>query len=190
MRKDLSKELLIFGFGLDIMLESISNFANEEEQEMLLDIFNGSTKEGYTQDRYTKLFKHSFDEEVSSFNAFLYDFVEKDITNKEIQEMRKNFSFYEKENIKSVVRGLEVAKKSLSHILKICTDNEKLKEEVISFVSEESHSNIFKEYGVIEFEKKFRGWSRAFQKELKDEIGRRTLDKIKTSLVTSSITSI
>lgn len=171
--KNFKHALREFGRGMNLILESVINYGNEEEQEVIEKIFNGGNLEGYAQNRYRRTFSRSFDEEVSLLNMFLEEHLNERLL---IEIPNKN------ENIKNLLDGFYVAKSSLDKLVPITKFNETLKNELMDFETEIYKYNPFKEYSIVEFRKRFKGWSRAFHKELKDELGRRALQKYKLGL--------
>jgi hypothetical protein len=171
-REEFEKSLLQLGKGFNLILESISNFSNEEELETVLDVFNGQgkDKEGYSQNRYAHLFSKSFDEEVANYEIFIEEFLNKTI---EIDALNKTG------NVHNALKGFELSLEALETLHIVLQKSSELKKELISFKGELTNNNPFSEYGIFEFKKRFKGWSRAFHKELKDELGRRSLEKYK-----------
>jgi len=162
----LVKELKQMEMGLNYILDGVLNYGNEEEQIIVENVFNGGTEEGYAQNRYTLCFKQSFHEECCNFSALLEEFAE--TVNVEIPFVEKE----EYSNLLSVFKGFDVVKEALETINDICREDSELREKLTQFESDEIDYNPFKEKGVFTFQKTFRGWSRAFQKEVRDEIGR------------------
>lgn len=177
----IKKEINYFVNGTLLILDSVFNFKNEEEMNIVLDIFNGEKGGGLTIDRYKGIFEDSFDDEVSSLQNFVCEFLEDDL-------IKENFSMFtftdEGENILSLIAGFELSKRSLANITALCNENSDLKEHLFNFVfDEEKHeeyfTNPFHEKGIHEFEKLFGEWSDTFQKDIEAIIGKTKIEAFK-----------
>lgn len=179
--RSLKEEIYNFVNGTELILVSVEHFLNEKEMDLVLKVFNGESEDGFSNNRYLECFEQSFDEEVASFCNFADEFIEDD----RISYKVKPFHFVDKgKNILSSLVGFELAKISLEKISALCREDASLKKHLANFVyDEEKHTDIFinpfSRKGVLEFEKTFKGWSRSFQKEIKDEIGKRKMEAIK-----------
>lgn len=178
----LKKEVNNFVNGTLLILESVMSYRNEEEQDMLLKIFNGEIGDGFTINRFQECFDYSFDDEVYSLTNLCEALLEDDFNGYQVD---RDYFTVGGENILSFIVGLELSKKSLKNMTTLCREDAELKKYLINFAYDEkkhgeySFKNIFKDKGVIEFEKAFRGWSRAFQKDIKEVIGKRKIEVIK-----------
>lgn len=171
IRYDLARQVDDFETGISLIVKSIS-FYNDNDRsrgQLLEGIINGDF-DGYAQDRYVNCFNYSFDDESYQLYSFLESFSE-----------YIGYELFYKEQLavneyEACIIGFDIAKNSLENIINICKENNDLKKELVNFnpesISEDyGPYNPFKLYGVIEFDKKFRGFRRAYIAELRDQLG-------------------
>lgn len=191
-RQELNEALLTLGKGLNSILmaatenlyskevSSLSEYRNQKEIEIIEKVMNGETEEGYAQNRYAKTFKYSFDEEVAAFDEFLYAFTGRNFDSAGI----------EGENIKCVLLGFEHAGDALAKIVELVEDDKDLKGTLREFtwIPEEGAEprNLFADSSPYLFDSNFRGWARAFKKELRESIGQYKYYQYKKSIEQTS----
>lgn len=163
--EELINGLFTFNEGLEIILDCISNL--EEEGQLMLDIFNDGE---YAQDRYMNCFSMSFDEEVAELQQFISSLSKVDIH--QFQRTKPET----KNPYKNIIIGFNLATEGLERVVEVLKNDKELKKEIINFQPLDYDGNIsdynpFKKYGIAEFQKKFKGFRRAYLSELRQKLG-------------------
>lgn len=171
----LNEALLEWAKGIESILVATTEADNKEEHEAIMKVFNWGTKESYASERYTELFEHSFEDEAYNISQF----VQHVAGNTNQNNMNTN------DNIKNMLVGLNQSVDALIKIDGLVNDDEKLKKELQSIKATDDTSflrNPFEDKTPHQYMKGFKGWRRAFKKELGDEIGRAAIKKYEESI--------
>lgn len=170
-RDELNAALLNLGKGMNRILQGAMDNGNGVEVEIVMDVMNGNTTEGYAQSRFANTFAYSFDDEVSAFDDFLYAFTGKGY----------EVGGHEWENINNVLVGFEYSIESLERIVQIVNEDDELKRTLQGFTFDDEEGlairNLFAETTPYQFSINFKGWARAFKKEMRDLMGRNKYEK-------------
>lgn len=166
------KEFLVKGLtkvqqGFAFITKSVLTYT--ENQEIIEEIFNG---DNYAHERF--FFTKSFDEESALFTSFVEEYSD------HLGYNYITFKHNELENenlIVMLLQGFNSALQGLIDINQVSKENKELKFDLKHFELSEYDYNPFKLYGLSEFEKKFRGWRRAFITELTNKLGRYKMEK-------------
>ena len=167
----MEKQIRDLTLGLEYINAAIQTFKVVEHHDIIIKVMNGGTPEGYAFEKYP--FELSFDEEVAEFASWSS---EQEIQTKMVDDSLNAFEM--------LFRGFELASNSLTKIEEEVKNDPNQKEVLMSYVSETGY-NPFIKYNVAMFSKNFKGWKRAFLKEIKDEIGRRSYDRYKKKAMTA-----
>lgn len=175
----LGAALVEFGKGLGIMLESVSNFENEFECNLVLDVFNGNVNEGEAVKRYGEIFDLSFDDEVTNYDAFTLSFYGDSAP----------YHFFSAENVVSVLYGFKTCLKTLDEISAIIEENPNLKKVLEEYKEQEVEETPFQKLPLEELKNRFEKWSNAFHEDLKQALGEEAFNEaqIKVNKISSDV---
>lgn len=155
--------------GMSWIDVATSDFSNKEVYNILMGVFNGEFGEGYALKKC--FFKYSFDEEVAEIKEWEED-----------MEIAIPSTFYrilfdepKWDNVHKILKGFNEMGIALSRLSALNRLDTNLRYELCKKETEDGY-NPFKLYGIAKFERSFKGWRQAYLKELKDQIGRRTIE--------------
>lgn len=161
--------------GFFLIDESLSIFY--PDSEFLLEITNGEIGDGFVNQAYQSCFQYSFDEEVSSFSAFVEGIGD---------SWEIPFPSYPSYNpdklpvppIEGLMIGFAISIKYLESIVEICKNDNELEKSLIEFSSDEFTHNIFKEKGISEFYTSLKKLKDAYLEEIKKYTDEKLYDNI------------
>lgn len=175
----LGEALVEFGKGLGMMLESVSNFENEFECNLVLDVFNGGVGEGEATKSYGEIFDLSFDDEVANYDAFTLS----------LYGDSAPYQFYSAENIVSVLYGFKTCLHALDSISLLVEKHPELKTMLEDYKAQEVEETPFQKFPLEELKSRFEKWANAFRDDLKQALGEDVFNEalIKTNKINSTV---
>jgi hypothetical protein len=171
-QEKLNSSFVKLGNGYHYILSGILDNYESNEQQIIEHIFNGYGESGTALERYQLLFEKSFDEEVSEFDVFLYEFI--DYVGDPVKDNNNN-------NNNNILRGFALCKETTQEIVELSNEFPEVKKELKN-LRDQSGLSYLQFYSPVEFHNRFKGWSRSFHKELKDALGRRAYEKVKQEI--------